>query len=98
MITPDENKFSAQDTSISFPCVATGIPDVSYRWYFNGQLLDSSDGASTKGTLTITVKSSKSSGFYQCIASNRHGEAMMTIRFSVLGIFLFSACIMCYYL
>ncbi|XP_065673507.1 contactin-4 isoform X1 [Hydra vulgaris] len=84
MITPDENKFSAQDTTISFRCEATGVPAVTYSWYLNGQLLEPSDGVSTKGTLTITVKSSKSSGFYQCIASNRHGEAMMTIRFSVL--------------
>ena len=87
----------AVDSTVHIPCVATGIPSANYKWSYNGyDLVKSKEIYSHMpqlkihgGNITITKVTKKNKGFYQCVASNIHGEALLTIHLSVVGMTLF---------
>lgn len=76
----------AIDSTLVLPCIATGVPAVSYSWYFNGNSLARTNGVKIHaGNLTISNMMKHHQGFYQCLATNRHGESLLTLHVTVVG-------------
>ena len=61
---------------MEYPCVATGNPDITITWYYNGAAIQSGSGVVVggDGTLTIPAPQVNHSGIYQCVAANTFGE------------------------
>lgn len=82
-------------TEVRFTVVANGMPDLSYQWYQNGNML--SDGGSFSGTdestLTIRGIQQVNAGSYVCVAyagsiSVPSNSATLTVRSPVSSITL----------
>ena len=74
-------------SSVTIPCKASGIPSVSYEWFYNGDLIGSSSRYSfTGGNLTITGLGKAQSGMYQCVARNKHGELISGMELRLQGV------------
>ena len=74
------------DSVVHLPCVASGIPSVRYSWMYNGKIIQNEiDININQNNITIRRVMKHHEGFYQCIAKNRHGEALMTIHLRVVG-------------
>lgn len=73
---------------LAWHCEAAGMPEPTYIWYKNGQVLsgDPSSGmAVLRNTLTIeSVQVQRDSGMYQCAAQNIYGTTYSTAQLRVL--------------
>jgi glycogen operon protein len=71
---------SSQTVAIGTPAVfhaeASGSPDPTYQWYFNGTTLNSGNGVSgtTGSTLVVSSATAANAGNYYCVASNSAGS------------------------
>jgi len=71
------------DSTVTLPCVATGIPVPSYKWLKDGLDLEMSSRITMDpgvGTIRIAVANKyQDNGKYQCIAINQYGEALSLV-------------------
>jgi len=94
---PIENQFVDNGQTAVFRCYATGVPGVTYKWFVNATVLNSTTLApadrsrytfSTSGNiLTITNVHLPDSGMYQCQATNTHGTKLCSAELRVFGKF-----------
>lgn len=92
---PIENAFVDAGQTAVFRCYATGVPSVSYKWFVNATVLNSTMLApadrdrftfSTTGNiLTITNVHGPDAGMYQCQASNTHGTKLCSAELRIFG-------------
>jgi len=92
---PIENAFVDDGQTAVFRCYATGVPEVSYKWFVNATRLNSSMLApadrprytfSSRGNiLTITSVHQPDAGMYQCQASNTHGIKLCSAELRILS-------------
>ena len=61
---------------VEYSCDASGSPDPTITWYYNGAVVQSGSGGVDvdDGTLTIPAPQVSHSGIYQCFARNQFGE------------------------
>ncbi len=62
---------------VEYSCDASGTPNPTITWYYNGAVIQSGNGSvvvGSDGTLTIPAPQVSHSGIYQCFAANRFGE------------------------
>jgi len=59
--------------SIQFICSATGFGDLSFAWYHNGSLLQTSSN-SVESTLTISRVLPQQQGIYKCTVTSSHRQ------------------------
>lgn len=86
MLTKSREVSVSIDSKAHLPCVAYGTPSLTYKWFFNGQLeTGNSEIEILNGNITIHNVMKHHEGFYQCMAKNKHGEALMTIHLKVVG-------------
>lgn len=72
--------------------MAGGVPMVTYLWYINGTVLNTTRMAPdtrsrfrlANNELTITSVQPSDAGMYQCSASNEHGMRMSSAQLRVL--------------
>ena len=60
---------------VEYSCVATGSPDITITWFYNGAAIQPGSGVDVSGdTLTIPTPQTNHSGIYQCFATNQFGD------------------------
>ena len=61
---------------VQYPCDASGSPDITITWIYNGAVIQSGSEVVVggDGALTIPAPQVSHSGIYQCVATNRFGE------------------------
>lgn len=67
--------------SLTLIAMASGVPEPTYQWSFNGQPIAGATGA----TLALTALTQARSGSYSVTASNGSGSVAHTVTVSVLG-------------
>lgn len=78
---PLRDQHADRESELVWRCQAFGIPQPTYTWYRNGQLLSGdSDLIITGNTLTIPRLGESQAGMYQCMASNSHGVVTSTAQ------------------
>jgi hypothetical protein len=65
--------------NVIFSVVAEGFPQVTFAWYFNGELIP----GQTNSTLVLANVTLANAGIYQVIASNANGSARSVARLVV---------------
>lgn len=79
-------------TDLTWTCEAFGVPDVSYKWYKNGEPLipqdlltqDSARYIIQDNILTIKYVDERDNGMYQCRAKNTHKVTYSSAQLRVL--------------
>jgi hypothetical protein len=74
------NKTVFVGADVVFSVEATGIPAVTYAWFFNRQLLP----GQTNATLVLTNVTLANAGLYQVVVSNAAGSARSSATLTVL--------------
>lgn len=64
----------ALSQNITLVCQADGLPEPSFSWKFNGNLLNKA----VQNTFTLTNVVLEDSGNYTCLATNDHGAKEST--------------------
>ncbi len=64
--------------TVVYPCAASGIPQPTVTWFYNGGDLGGGVEVGGDGSLTIAEPLVRHSGIYQCVVENRFGEARRT--------------------
>jgi len=92
---PIENAFVDAGQTAEFRCYASGVPDISYKWFVNASSLNHSRLApadrdrytfsSSGNILTITKVKPEDAGMYQCQASNTHGTKLCSAELRIFG-------------
>ena len=80
IIRPLSNKSAFLGSNVFFRVFASGVPDVSFAWFFNGALLP----GETNSTLIITNVTLADAGLYEVVVSNAAGTARSSARLTVL--------------
>ncbi|XP_061187796.1 contactin-like [Saccostrea echinata] len=74
-------------SELTWRCQAYGIPQPTYTWYRNGQLLPSTGEMTITGNvLVIHILKEDQEGMYQCMAKNTHGVSTSGGQLRVLSI------------
>lgn len=87
MTMPLKPQFVDIDAKVVWRCEAFSVPNPSYTWYKNGIRLRSSEDLVISANILIinVAKKGHHDGMYQCVASNKYGEAYSSAQLSVLG-------------
>lgn len=89
---PLQDQHVDKESTVNWICVAGGVPMVTYLWYINGTVLNTTRMAPdtrsrfrlANNELTITSVQPSDAGMYQCSASNEHGMRMSSAQLRVL--------------
>lgn len=83
-ITKPSDVIVGNNSTITLPCKAFGIPRVHYQWYHNGfALKPSAKHSFIGGNLTILRLRHTNRGMYQCVVTNRHGQMVSSAEVMV---------------
>jgi RHS repeat-associated protein len=82
IITPPANRLAQVGDTVVISAVASGLPPLTYQWYFNGTNVLS---GATNTTLTLNNVQTNNSGGYSVVVSNHGGSvtsitATLTVR------------------
>ena len=79
VVMPDVYMHVPETGSISLPCQASGSPPPFIEWKFNGQPIDSISANVNRITGQLVIDNAVAdvhTGFYQCFARNKAGQAV----------------------
>lgn len=93
---PLGNKVVDRESTITWTCEAFGIPEVTYTWLRNGQILNYNDlntfdNARYKvrdNVLVIEAVQESDQGMFQCKATNQLGSTFSTGQLRVMRMFV----------
>jgi len=83
----DENFLISTNHNVKLPCVTVGNTRPDVKWKVNGKYFVPSDKAFLllDGSLQVMRVTKEDEGIYQCLASNKFGEDMVTHRLKLNG-------------
>uniref|UniRef100_A0A1W7RA45 Neuronal cell adhesion molecule n=1 Tax=Hadrurus spadix TaxID=141984 RepID=A0A1W7RA45_9SCOR len=89
-IVAPNNTNSADDETVMFECIASGIPEPRLQWFMNGVPIEKVRGdhrRTIKGNVMTIVNLTKTdTAVFQCNASNVHGYAFRDFYLNVLAL------------
>lgn len=85
-----DNLNAAGEETVSFECLAAGVPEPKLQWFVNGVPIEKAEPNPRRkvdGTvLTLEDLTKKDTAVYQCNASNPHGYAFRDFYLNVLAL------------
>lgn len=73
------SRVATVSNSVSFTVAATGVPAVSYQWYFSNSLISSATNATSTAATLVLTNSFEKHGFYHVVVSNSMGRATSVV-------------------